>query len=66
MGYAYQMFLNATLRSGIETILEELQFQERIKGADCVITGEGRMDAQTLMGKTPAGIAKMAKQLQIR
>lgn len=65
MGYAYQMFLNATLRSGIETILEELQFQERIKGADCVITGEGRMDAQTLMGKTPAGIAKMAKQLQI-
>lgn len=65
LGYACLMFLHASLQSGIETILEEIQFRNRIQGADYVITGEGKMDAQTMMGKTPAGVAAAAKHQQI-
>lgn len=65
LGYACLMFLRASLQSGIITILEEIQFSKRIQGADYVITGEGKMDAQTLMGKTPAGVAAVAKHQKI-
>lgn len=58
------MFLHARLRPGIDIVFDEIRLKERIKNVDLVITGEGRMDAQTLMGKTPAGVAKLAKAQQ--
>jgi glycerate kinase len=61
LGYAFLMFLHARLRPGIDIVFDEIYLKERIKNVDLVITGEGRMDAQTLMGKTPAGVAKLAK-----
>ena len=64
LGYAFLMFLHARLRPGIDIVFDEIHLKERIKNVDLVITGEGRMDAQTLMGKTPAGVAKLAKAQQ--
>lgn len=64
LGYAFLMFLHARLRPGIDIVFDEIRLKERIKNVDLVITGEGRMDAQTLMGKTPAGVAKLAKAQQ--
>jgi len=61
LGVAFLAFLNVELKSGIEIVLEEVQLQEKLDGADFVITGEGRMDAQSLMGKAPVGVAKLAK-----
>lgn len=55
-------FLNAKLVNGIELILDTLQIEAYIKTADLVFTGEGKIDKQTLNGKTIAGIAKMAKK----
>ena len=62
LGYAFMAFLGAELRSGIELILAEINLQSDLAGADFVITGEGRLDAQTAMGKAPVGVAKLAKQ----
>lgn len=61
-GAALMAFMNATLKTGIELVLETLQVEEYIKEANLVITGEGKTDAQTLNGKTITGIAKMAKK----
>ena len=58
-------FLNAKLVNGIELILETLQIEDHIKKADLVITGEGKIDKQTLNGKTISGISKMAKKYQV-
>ena len=58
-------FFNARLKSGFEVISDVLNFPERIKDADLVITGEGKIDAQTLKGKTPIGVAKIAKKNNI-
>lgn len=62
MGYAFLNFTNAGLEPGIDIVLSETKLEEKIKDADIVITGEGRMDAQTVMGKAPAGVAKLAKK----
>ena len=62
LGYAFLMFLNAELRSGISIVLDEVGLEQAIVNVDLVGTGEGRLDAQTLMGKTPAGVAQLAKQ----
>ena len=62
LGYAFLTFLNATLESGISIILKETNLEEDIKDADFVITGEGKLDFQTAMGKAPIGVAKLAKQ----
>ena len=62
MGYAFITFLNATLKSGIEIILNEIDLESDVKDADIVITGEGRLDCQTAMGKAPIGVAKLAKK----
>jgi glycerate 2-kinase len=53
-------FLRARLRSGIELILELIGFDRQVEAADLVVTGEGKIDAQTLRGKAPAGVAKAA------
>jgi glycerate kinase len=62
LGYAFVTFLNATLESGINIILKEIALENDIKDADIVITGEGRLDYQTAMGKAPIGVAKLAKK----
>jgi len=58
-------FLNASMVSGITLVLEQLRFDENLRGASFVITGEGRMDAQTLQGKVPVGVAEAASRQQI-
>lgn len=62
LGYAFIAFLNSKLASGIHLILEEIALEELMRDADLVITGEGRLDAQTAMGKAPIGVAKLAKK----
>lgn len=62
LGFAFLSFTNATLKSGIEIILEEIDIENNIKTADIVVTGEGRLDSQTVMGKAPSGVAKLAKK----
>ena len=53
--------MNAKSERGIETVLRENGFEDSVADADLVITGEGRLDAQTAMGKVPAGVAALAK-----
>lgn len=62
LGYGFVSFLNAKLKSGIEIITQEIGLEDEIKKADLVITGEGRMDFQSSMGKTPTGVARLAKK----
>ena len=62
LGYAFLMFLNAKLERGVEIILDELGIENDIADSDIVITGEGKLDLQTLSGKTPAGVARLAKK----
>ena len=64
MGFAFLTFCNATLESGIKIILEETHLEKYIRDADVVITGEGRLDGQTVMGKAPIGVAKIAKKYE--
>ena len=61
LGYAFMQFLGAECRSGIDLLLEYLHFDDLVRGADCVITGEGSADDQTLMGKLPYGIMRRAR-----
>ena len=56
LGYAFLQYLNAECRSGIDLLLETIHYEEVVKDADLVITGEGSADRQTLMGKLPMGI----------
>lgn len=58
-------FLGARLRSGVEMVMEAVGLEKQLRGCDLVVTGEGRMDGQTARGKTPAGVARMAKRLGI-
>ncbi|MCM8900748.1 glycerate kinase [Caldicoprobacter algeriensis] len=58
LGAALVAFFGAVLKPGIETVLDYVKFDELIEGADLVITGEGRIDGQSVYGKVPVGIAK--------
>ena len=60
LGGAFKAFLNAELRKGAEMVLDAIGFDEIIKDADLVITGEGRIDAQTMTGKLPYAVARRA------
>lgn len=62
MGFAFLAYLHGRLRSGIQIVLDSIGLADAIKDADYVVTGEGRLDAQTAMGKAPIGVAKLAKQ----
>ena len=64
LGFAFLAFTNAILDSGIQIVLKETGLEVLVKDADLVITGEGRLDAQTVMGKAPIGVAKLAKKYQ--
>ncbi|REF26889.1 glycerate kinase [Xenorhabdus cabanillasii] len=57
--------LGAKLQSGVEIVIETLKLEKMIQGADLVITGEGRMDSQTIYGKTPIGVARIARKFGI-
>jgi len=65
MGAALMAFTNTTLKPGIELVLEAVQLSHYMEDTDLVITGEGRIDEQTVYGKTPMGVAKVAKQFAI-
>ena len=60
LGFAFLSFTNAVLESGIKIVLEKY-----MENADIVITGEGRLDGQTAMGKAPVGVARLAKKHNI-
>lgn len=62
LGFAFSAYLGATLQSGISIVLEETQMEAAIKEADLIVTGEGRLDGQTVMGKAPVGIATLAQK----
>ncbi|KAB0493927.1 glycerate kinase [Pseudomonas moorei] len=62
MGFAAKAFLEAGFRPGVEVVAELVGLAEKIEGADLVITGEGRCDVQTLRGKTPVGVARIARE----
>ena len=64
MGFAFLTYTNATLESGIQIVLTETKLEELIATADFVVTGEGRLDGQTALGKAPIGVAALAKKYQ--
>ncbi|MFJ3217105.1 glycerate kinase [Kitasatospora sp. NPDC086801] len=66
VGFAALALLGATMRPGIELLLELLGFDEAVRGARLVVTGEGCLDAQTLHGKAPAGVAAAATRAGVR
>ncbi|EOD01812.1 glycerate kinase [Caldisalinibacter kiritimatiensis] len=65
LGAGLVAFLDATLSPGIDIVIEATKLKEKIKDADLVITGEGKIDSQTINGKTPIGVAKIAKKFHI-
>jgi glycerate kinase len=65
MGAALLAFLEAQIKPGIEVVMDAIQFQQKIRGAVLVITGEGKLDHQTLSGKVIAGVCKAAKHEHI-
>ncbi len=66
LGFAFLIFLHGELVSGIDLILDTVGLEQELPQADVVITGEGRIDAQTAMGKAPIGVAKRAKKYGCR
>lgn len=66
LGFAFLSFTNSTLKSGVDIIISETELEKHIKDADIVVTGEGRLDSQTVMGKAPIGVAKLAKKYNKR
>lgn len=62
MGAALYAFCGAQLRCGIEVVTDALHLDDCVADADLVVTGEGRIDSQTIHGKVPVGVAKVAKR----
>ena len=65
LGAGLMLFLGAKLQPGIDIVMDACGFSERIKDADFILTGEGKIDSQTAFGKTVAGIASRAKLRKI-
>lgn len=65
LGAAFHAFLDAKMVPGIDMVLDTLGFEERIKGADLIITGEGRIDYQSMMGKVVSGVLKRAAKERV-
>lgn len=65
LGFAFRSYLGADLVKGIELVIRETHLEAQISDADIVICGEGRLDAQSVMGKAPVGVARLAKKYQI-
>ncbi len=62
LGFAFLSYLGASLTSGIELVIKATELEKHIESADVVITGEGRLDSQSCMGKAPIGVARAAKK----
>ena len=62
LGFGLISFCGAKIRPGFDVVAEAVEFEAKIKDADIVITGEGSLDRQTLEGKTPAGVARLARK----
>ncbi len=62
MGVAARLFLRGNMRSGIDIIMDAIGLEEAMQGATLVITGEGRLDQQTINGKAPVGVARLAQR----
>ena len=62
LGGAFVAFVDGELRSGIDIVLKALDFEKKAEDADVVITGEGRIDGQSVMGKAPTGVSKICKE----
>ncbi len=62
LGFAFMAYLGGKLTPGIDIVIAETGIEEAIRNADIVVTGEGRLDMQSFMGKAPVGIAKIAKK----
>ncbi len=65
LGFGLITWLNAEIKPGFEIIAKQASLEEKIKKSDLVITGEGKIDAQSKYGKTPYGVAKLAKKYQV-
>ncbi len=65
LGYAFLQYLNASCKSGIQLLLETIQFEALVRDADLIITGEGSADRQTLMGKLPVGILEQSGETPV-
>ncbi len=63
LGFGLMSFCGATVRPGFDVVAEAVGLESKMKGVDLIITGEGSLDRQTLEGKTPAGVARMARKL---
>lgn len=62
LGFAFVTYLNGELKSGIDLVMDAVGLEESMRYADYVITGEGRLDQQTAMGKGPVGVARLGKK----
>jgi glycerate kinase len=65
MGVAARLFLRGEMRSGIDIIMDAVGLEEAMQGATLVITGEGRIDQQTIHGKAPVGVARLAQRYHV-
>ena len=65
LGFAFYTYLNAKLQSGIDLVINEIDLENDLKDANLIITGEGRLDSQSVMGKVPIGVARVAKKYQL-
>lgn len=65
VGYALMALVGATLRPGVELVMEMTRFVERASRCDIIVTGEGRLDRQTLMGKAPSGVLSVGRRLGV-
>ena len=65
LGFGMMAFFGARLLPGIEIVMDALHLRERLRGADLCITGEGKLDSQSLAGKTPIGIARLCKEMNV-
>lgn len=63
LGFGLMTFCGATMRSGFEVVAEKIQLEKMIRNVDVIVTGEGNLDRQTLEGKAPAGVARLARKL---
>ncbi len=65
LGFGMMVFFGATMRPGVELVIEATRLRERLTGADLCITGEGKLDLQSLAGKTCIGVARLCKSMKV-
>lgn len=65
LGFGMLAFFGATLRSGVDIVLDAVKLRDRLRGADLCLTGEGRLDASSLHGKAPIGVARVCREMRV-